>query len=159
MINEGGYSIWFLNFSTPRDEFWISWRDICGEGTWDRYLRATKLHLVISHTYGQHVVLTKVAQSAKIDVFKKLWRQKWHKIKRKSSKNANNMFWMISNVYKHEDVSNLWCLFPFQFWKQKFKNISSFYLDFMLLRTPKLLKSVDFGVLSHFGQQVWTICV
>ena len=67
-------------FSTPRDEFWISWRDIWGEGTWDRYLRAPKLHLVISHTYGQHV-LTKVAQRSKIDVFKQFWRQKWHKIK------------------------------------------------------------------------------
>ena len=64
-------------FSTPRDEFWISWRDIWGEGTWDRYLQAPKLHLVISHTYGQHdVVLTKVAQRSKIDVFKQFWRQK-----------------------------------------------------------------------------------
>ena len=62
-------------FSTPRDEFWISWRDIWGEGTWDRYLQAPKLHLVISYTYGQRV-LTKVAQSAKIDVFKQFWRQK-----------------------------------------------------------------------------------
>ena len=39
------------------------------------------------------------------------------------SKNANNMFWMISNVYKDENVSNLLCLFPFQSWKQIFKNI------------------------------------
>ena len=51
-------------FSTPRDEFWISWRDIWGEGTGDRYLQAPKLHLVTSHTYDQQV-LTKVAQSAK----------------------------------------------------------------------------------------------
>ena len=62
-------------FSTPRDEFCISWSDIWEEGTWDRYLQAPKLHLVISHTYGQHV-LTKVAQSAKIDVLKQFWRQK-----------------------------------------------------------------------------------
>ena len=62
-------------FDPPRDEFWISWRDILREGTWDRYLQAPKLHLVISHTYGQHV-LTKVAQSAKINVFKQFWRQK-----------------------------------------------------------------------------------
>ena len=129
-----------------------------GEGTWDRYLQAPKLHLVISHTYGQHV-LTKVAQSAKIDVFKQFWRQKLHKIKRKMSKNANNMFWMISNVYKHEDVSNLWCLFHFQSWKQKFRNISSFQLDFMLFLTSKLLKNVNFGPLDHCGQRVLTTCV
>ena len=47
-----------------------------GGGTWDTYLQAPKLHLVISHTYGQRVVLTKVAQSAKKDVFKQFWRQK-----------------------------------------------------------------------------------
>ena len=62
-------------FSTPRDEFWISWRDIWEEETWDRWLQAPKLDLAISHTYGQHV-LTKVAQSAKIDIFKQLWRKK-----------------------------------------------------------------------------------
>ena len=48
-------------FSTPRDEFWIFWRDIWEEGTWDRYWQAPKLPLVVSHTYGQHDVLTKVA--------------------------------------------------------------------------------------------------
>ncbi len=62
-------------FSTPHDEFWISWRDFWGKGTWDRYLQAPKIYLIISHTYGQHV-LTKVAHSAKIDVFKQFWRQK-----------------------------------------------------------------------------------
>ena len=55
-------------FLTPRDEFWISWRGIWEEGTWDRYSQAPKLHLVISQTNGQYV-LTKVAQSAKNDVF------------------------------------------------------------------------------------------
>ena len=65
-------------FSTPHDKFWISWRDISGEGIWDEYLQDHKLHLVISHTYGQHDVLIKKAQGAKIDVFtdKKFWRQK-----------------------------------------------------------------------------------
>ena len=62
-------------FSTPHDEFSISWWDILGKGTWDRYLQAPKLYLVISYTYGQRV-LTKVAQNAKIDVFKQFWRQK-----------------------------------------------------------------------------------
>ena len=56
-------------FSTPHDEFCISGHDIWGEGTSDRYLQAPKMHLVISHTCGQHE-LTKVVQKAKIHVFK-----------------------------------------------------------------------------------------
>ena len=62
-------------FSTPHDEFCISGRDIWEEGTWDRYLQAPKMYLVISHTYGQHE-LTKVVQKAKIHIFKQFWRQK-----------------------------------------------------------------------------------
>ena len=62
-------------FSTPRDEFRFFGRDIWGEGTWDRYLQAPKMYLVISYTCGQHV-LTKVVQKLKIDVFKQFWRQK-----------------------------------------------------------------------------------
>eukprot|EP00493_Phyllostaurus_siculus_P025527 UN25871 len=34
-----------------------------------QHIQATKLHLVISHTYGQHLLI-KVAQRAKIDVLK-----------------------------------------------------------------------------------------
>ena len=70
------------------------------------------------------------------------------------SKNVNNMFGMISNVQMHDDVSNLRCLIHFQYWKQTFKNISSFQLDFMLFLTSKLLKNVNFSALGHFGQHL-----
>ena len=34
-----------------------------------------------------------------------------------------------------------------------------FWLDFMLFLTSKLLKTVNFGALGHFGQHALAICV
>ena len=54
VIPSTGYRGKNMVFSTPHDEFCISGHDIWGEGTWDRYLQAPKMYLVISHTRGEH---------------------------------------------------------------------------------------------------------
>ena len=138
-------------FSTPHDEFFISGHDILGEGTWDRYLQAPKMYLVISHTCGQHA-LTKVVQKVKIHVFKQFWRQKLHKIKLKC--------WYISiflfSRFKMKKTSSIWYILIFvSIWNHPEHIIyvfRHFWLYFML-------KNVNFGLLDHFGQLVLTTCV
>ena len=41
-------------FSTPHDEFCVSWRGIWNKETCDRYLQTLKIYLIISHICGQH---------------------------------------------------------------------------------------------------------
>ena len=60
------------------DPSWWSfhfWTWYLGEGTWDRYSQAPKMHLVISNTCSQHA-LTTVIQKAKIHLLKQFWTQK-----------------------------------------------------------------------------------
>ena len=108
-------------FSTPRDEFWISWRDIWGGWTWDRYLQAPKLHLVISHTYSLHV-LTKVAQRSNFDVFEQFLNScsqdwKWNKHHKFDTSSCVQMFENIQNIlFTFFDIFSLILCY---FWRQK----------------------------------------